>query len=95
MVPDIACLESLSWIRVQNLCDKIATVVSDELRDGVVGIQDLLVEDVRLGVLKWQIAADHGVEDDSAGPDVSWQSVVVFAGDHLGCGIARTPTCRL
>ena len=65
MGPDITCFESLHRISIQNLSDQVTTVIADELRDGVVRIQYLLVKNVSLGVLKRQITADHGVENDS------------------------------
>lgn len=40
-------------------------------------------------------AADHGVEDDSAAPQVDLQSIVSFSCDHFGSGVAGTSTGSL
>ena len=49
----------------------------------VVGGHDLLVQVRGLRVLEGQVASDHGVEDDAAGPDVGLQTVVTLPSDHL------------
>lgn len=46
-------------------------------------------------VLEGQLAADHREQHYSAAPDVDGHPVVVFAGDHLGRGLAWAPTGSL
>lgn len=46
-------------------------------------------------VFEWQIAAHHGEQDDPATPDIDFKPMVLFAGDHLGCGVAGRPTGSL
>ena len=51
--------------------------------------ENLLVELGRVGVLEWQVATDHCVEDDSTAPNICLETMVSLAGDHLRRGVAR------
>ena len=62
---DITSSESFIRIGVQDLLEQVAAIVTDELRNGVLGIQDLFVQNIGFRVFKWQITANHGVENDS------------------------------
>ena len=55
----------------------------EEARDFEFSSHDLLVEVGGLRVLEGQVASDHGVEDDTAGPNVGLQTVVTLPSDHL------------
>lgn len=63
---DVRRGEALGRVRVQDPLHQVAAVVAHELRDRVIRIEDLLVEHVGLRVLERQVAADHGVENDTA-----------------------------
>ena len=43
MLTYFRCRISLSWIRVENLLEKISAVIADELRYCVISVQDFLV----------------------------------------------------
>ena len=62
---DITSRESFIWIGVQDLLKQVAAIVTDELRNGVLGIQDLFVQNIGFRVFKWQVATNHSVENDS------------------------------
>ena len=89
---DITSRESFIRVGVKDLLEQVAAIVTDELRNGVLGIQDLFVQNIGFRVFKWQITANHGVENDSTRPNVCGQPMVVLPGDHLGRSIARTAT---
>ena len=72
MSADIPGREALSWVRIQDPLHQVPAVITDEIWDRVIGVQDLFVENVSLGVLEGQVATDHRVENDTAGPYVSW-----------------------
>ena len=90
MRSDITSCESFIRVGVKDLLKQVAAIVTDELRNGVLGIQDLFVQNIGFRVFKWQITANHGVENDSTRPNVSGQPMVVLSSDHLGRSIART-----
>ena len=50
--PDVPRREPLGWVGVQDALHEIATVVADELGNGVVRVEDLLVEHVGFGVFE-------------------------------------------
>ena len=62
---DITSSESFIRVGVKDLLKQVAAIVTDELRNGVLGIQDLFVQNIGFRVFKWQITANHGVENDS------------------------------
>lgn len=49
----------------------------------VLGIEDLLVERLRVLILEGQMAADKAVEDDTCRPDVSLGTNILQALDEL------------
>lgn len=57
--------------------------------------QNFLVEVRGVWVLKRQVAADEGVEDNAAAPDVDLRTQVTLACYHFGRGVARRPACGL
>lgn len=55
---------------------------------------DLLVKRIRVRVFKWQVAAEHGKENDTTAPDVNEIAAVLKPLNHLRRGIARTSASR-
>ena len=88
MVADVLHAVALLGVSVENPADQILALAGEELGKRVVSTHDLLVEVARLRVFKRQIAADHGVEDDTGRPDVRFEAVIPLAGDHLGRSVA-------
>ena len=62
-----------------------------ERRQFKLALNDFFVEGRRVGVLEWQVAADHGVKNDSARPNVRFQPMVLLAAHHLGSRVAGRP----
>ena len=83
MSSDVGNTDTSFWVRVEDFDDKVLALRRKELGHLVVGSHDLLVEVRGLWVLEGQVASDHGVEDDSAGPNVGLQTVVTLSSDHL------------
>ena len=71
MILNIGHCETPSWVCIENSFDKIFAVFAYEFWNRVVGVEDLLVEHISLGVFKRQVATDHCVENNPATPDVS------------------------
>ena len=95
MVADVLDSEALGRIRIQDARYQVLGLIAEERRQFVLSIQNLLVQFLRVLVLERQIAADHGVQDDSAGPNVGTESEVPLALDHLGRSVARTAASSL
>lgn len=91
---DIADLEPLLWVSVQDLLDQVLRRLRYETRYQVVAVYDFLVQLACVRVFERQVAAHHGVEDDAAAPDVRVQALVPLASDHLGRCVAGTTTSR-
>lgn len=83
MVPNLRDPDASLWVRVQNLCDDVFALGGEELWHLVISGHNFLVEIGCLGILKRQIAGNHGVENDAARPDVRLQAVITLASDHL------------
>ena len=92
MVLNISYCETPDWVRIENSFDKIFAVFAYEFWNCVVSIEDLFVEHISLGIFEWQVATDHGIEDDSATPDVSRQTMVLLSSNHFWSRIAWTST---
>lgn len=92
MLPDIRYGYSGVWIRVQDKLDKISASFGNEARKEIVAGENLLVEFACIRVFKGEVTASHGVENNSARPDVSVQAVVSLASYHLRSRVARRTT---
>ena len=82
------------WVDVEDVPEHVLGVGGEHLGLLVLAAHDLLVEFVGVLVLKGEVAAEHGVEDDAAGPDVDAGALVAPARDHLGRSVARGPAGR-
>ena len=95
VVSDVVHVVPLLWIGVEYPANHVLALRAEELGQGVVGTHDLLVQIARLRILKGQVAANHGIEDDARRPNVGSEAVVPLASDHFGRSIARRATSRL
>lgn len=84
-----------SWICAENFSYQVFALVADEFRDWVLCIQNLLVQLICFGVLKWQESTNHSVYNYSAWPHISCQTIILFASDHFWSCITRASTCCL
>ena len=62
--------------------------VGEEASEFVFGVQDLLVQALSVGVFKGQVSANHGVEDNSSTPEVSFLTIILKAFDQFRRSIA-------
>ena len=83
MIPDLRDPYTSLRVRIQDLLDDVFALGGEELGHLVISGHDLLVEVGRFRVFKGQIACNHGVEDDSTGPDISLEAVITLSSDHL------------
>jgi hypothetical protein len=95
VLPDLSRCVPLVWINVQDLVHEVLTIRRYLRRYLKLPIKDLFVKNVGVWVLKGQVAADHGKEDDSTTPDVDSGPMVSFSGDHFWRSVARGPASRL
>lgn len=95
VISDVLDSEALGRIWIQDARYQVLGLFAEERWEFVVGVQNLLVQLLRVLVLERQVPTDHGVQDDSAGPDVCTESEVPLALDHLGSGVARTTASGL
>jgi len=63
-----------------------------EFRQRIIGSHDLFVEVRGLWILKWEVTADHSVEDDPTAPYISSESMVSLTSNHLRGCVARGST---
>jgi hypothetical protein len=91
MPPDLLDSHPAVRVRSENALKEVDGLRGDEPGDRIVPGEYLFVEGGGVGILKGQAAADHGEEDDPAGPDVDPQACVFLAGDHFGGRVAGRP----
>ena len=63
-------VDALAWISYENLREDVFGVCGEELWQRILSVHDFLVQVRSLLVLEGQVAAEHRVEDHSAGPNV-------------------------
>lgn len=57
--------------------------------------KNLFIEEIGLRILEGQVSADHGEQDDTTGPNIHSETIVLFAFYHLRGSIAGRPTGSL
>mmetsp|Transcript_27182 Transcript_27182/g.33812 ORF Transcript_27182/g.33812 Transcript_27182/m.33812 type:complete len:303 (+) Transcript_27182:888-1796(+) len=90
MVPDVLDCVALGGIWVQNVANEVLGVLRQKARHFVICLDDLLIQLLRILILKGQVAANHRVQDDTRTPDVCTEAEVTLTADHLRGGIAGT-----
>lgn len=83
VVADLLDGDALRRISLKDTVDHVLRLRRQELGQRVVCVENLSVQVRRLLVLERQIAAEHGVEDDTARPQVRHEAVILLASDHL------------
>lgn len=91
MVPDLFHANSRVRISVEDLGDEVLRIFREELRHAVVCVKNFLVEIARFLILEGEVATEHGIEDHTTAPQITFQSVVLLACDHLRRCVARAP----
>lgn len=79
---------ALGLVVGQDVRNQVFCLLGKGLVESVGAGEDLLVEGRGFGVFEGQVAAEHGEEDDPAGPDVDPEAIVLLALDHFGGGVA-------
>lgn len=95
MSSDIGNFKSFYGIRVEYFLYNVFVLGSYETRYDIVAGQDFFVEFVGVRIFKREIATSHGVENNSARPDVTCKAVVFFTCNHLWSCVAGTATSGL
>ena len=94
MLSDLSNRNSLVRICLEDFCDHIFCFVREEVREGVLGVQDLLVEIRRLLVFIRQEPTQHRIQNDTHAPQITCKAVIVVSSNHLWSCIARRSTSR-
>ena len=81
-------LEAGVRVSIEDLLEDFFGVGSQHFGFLVLSHHYFFVEFVGVGVFKGKEAAEHGVEDDAAGPNIDVGALISFACDHFGCGVA-------
>ncbi len=84
MLSDLLDTVTRRRVRVQHLLQHVFRVRRQKVWQLEHPLQDLLIQQRGVGILEGEVAAEHGVEDDAAAPDVDGEAFVLFASDHLG-----------
>lgn len=90
MLPNILNCKTLRRIWVEDQVYQVFGVIAQETRQLVISFQNLLVQLLRILVLKGQVAADHRVQDDTAAPYVGTEAQVPLTLDHFWRCVAWT-----
>jgi hypothetical protein len=87
---DLINIKSFSGVSVQDVGQHVFWVFRQELRHFVFAGQYFLVQFGGLRILKRQASAQHGIEDDTAAPNVNHDSfVTIFSLNHFRSSVAR------
>lgn len=89
MVSDLVDAVPLLGVRVQDAPDDVFALAREKLGKSVLSSHDFLVKVRSLRILEGQVTADHSVEYHTAAPDISFETVVPLACDHLWRCVAR------
>ena len=68
MITESLNIDALLWVRHEDLADDVFGFGRQKLRKAVVSVENLLIKLGGLLIFIGQIAAEHGVEDNSTAP---------------------------
>ena len=91
MLFDLIQLDSFHWVRLQHATDQIFAVRRDLNWHTIVTLLDLHKQQSELFIIEWQTTANHGVQNDTARPNVNFLPTVGLAGDDFRCGVIWRP----
>jgi hypothetical protein len=83
------------WVDVEDGLEHFLALGGEYFGRFEVPRHDLFVQFVGIGVFEGEEAAQHGIQDDPAGPDIHPDALVSLSRDHLGRGVAGRPACGL
>mmetsp|Transcript_60852 Transcript_60852/g.128763 ORF Transcript_60852/g.128763 Transcript_60852/m.128763 type:complete len:254 (+) Transcript_60852:1040-1801(+) len=84
--------EALLGVYSEKARNEVFHSVADRIREGVVGGQNLLVENPGVLILEWQVAAHKSEEDHSATPKIAHLWHILLPCHHFWRRIARRST---
>ena len=87
--------ESLLGVHRQQAHDNAHGVKSQERGDLIVAFEDFLVQKRCLLFFERQIATDHGIQGNAAGPDIHGEALVSQSLHHLRSCVAGTTACGI
>ena len=93
MLPNLTDLVPLLRVRIQNTHQHILSIFGQKLRHFELPCSYLLVKVGSIGVFEGKVAANKGIQNHPATPDVHLRAEIPFPSDHLGGCIARRSTC--
>lgn len=85
---NLADFESVFWICVENSFEYFLRISWKYFGSLVLSCHDFFVKLACVLVFKRQVSAQHCIEDDPTGPDISTHALVALACDHLRGSIA-------
>ena len=90
MLHDFVNFDALDRVRLEHSVDQIAHIPRDVVRKKEPSLADFLEQHAQLVIVEGERAADHRVQNDSAGPDVDVLASIALATDDLGrCIVGR------
>lgn len=90
--PDLIDFEPSFRVDVQNTSQNIFGISRQYFGQFKISSDDFFVQFICVGVFEREVAAQHGIQNDSARPNVCIKALIFFACDHLRSGIARRAT---
>jgi len=78
-------------VGIQHVFEQIFALRGGPFGTGLLACEDLLLEGRRVGVFEGEVSTNHREQDDSAGPDVHLDAVLLLPCHHFRSGITRTP----
>lgn len=80
------------WIDIQNVPEDIASLSGKDFGHLEIPRNNLLIKFAGVWVLEGQITTQHGINDDSARPNIDVHAFVFFTCDHLRGSVAGRST---
>ena len=79
--------KSSLWISIKDSSNEVFALSAQELGKSILGSHDLLVQIGGLWILERQVTAHHGIKHNATAPNISFEPMIPFSGDHFGCCI--------
>ena len=67
------------WVFIENPLQQALQVICQKLGESWIGCLDLLIQLIGDLILKWQIPTDHGIKNNSTGPDINFLRIIRYS----------------